>query len=155
MCARQPPHTHTRRRRTCFTGVGRPRRTSMSSAGAEQQQLLAEAARAPRGNSSKKGSPKKASREVGDDDESGTPSNNEKPLPVGKAILYLMGAAAVAAVCVMFVSRRRGLGNAAQMSDAGRWVYRRVHDLSAGRGPTLLDPQMAARLSHARQRALK
>ena len=67
-----------------------------------------------------------------------------------KAFGCLFVAAATAAGCTAFVQRRRGPATAVQLSEASRWVYRRVHDLG-GRSTT--EPHMAARLSHARLRA--
>ena len=72
-----------------------------------------------------------------------------------KAFACVLMAAATAAGCTAFVSRRRashGLAGPVQLSEASRWVYRRVSDLS-GRGAERHDPHMAARISHARQRA--
>ena len=69
-----------------------------------------------------------------------------------KAFACVLIAAATAAGCTAFYSRRRGPGTAVQLSEASRWMYRRVQDLGF-RGAGQYDSHMAKKMGHARARA--
>ena len=66
----------------------------------------------------------------------------------------LLAVALVGAACTWLTTRRHGPNQAIQLSEAQRWAYRRIHDLSM-RGAGRYDPHLAERLTHARQRAAR